>query len=507
MVVRNRLTITGLLFAASLAAAFIGCSTPMQLDSGLIELSSGVVSLESDLAEIGLRKNETTVASLESDLGDLGDAGQHESRFASLESDLADTAVIKPGSGFASLESDLAETVVESPRALLPKQTDSAEKLVVVDKSVQRVSADFELIHDDNPDSSLVPAVAIVDVTDLYVESTIEPVDHNFSVSDGSAAKESVAVGCRTSSGREWGGSREEYVCDGGDGGQTATVDGDWNTRGLEVEDTIAHFDTLSGDVEIVSSNRACVFAPRFAAVRQVRNVFVSEQSDSAYASASSVGSISYISDLEPGAVKQPLATVRAVGTKIGLSVQQNDRGLQLDDVDIPTESRNQLMPYENLKIVAAGIYDQKDTPILMASSAAARAWSNIEMPQVALENGGAFTRTGVQGGEEAVLYEMPEGQAKLRLVKLASVCAANAGETISFTIRFDNVGDQAIGNVSILDMLTDRLKYVAGSSECTLKTEFLTSDEGDALQLRWEVDEPLEPGEGGVIRFECIVK
>ena len=460
-VVRKRRKLPALLLAASVAVTYTGCSTPGQLNPGLLKLSSWTVSLEDDLADASLDQPRKLPA------GQLADAVRLD----------------------ASVQSDDG----------------------VPAKSIQKTSSELELFNNDNHDPSLVPAVAIVDVTDDFanVAVTIDPVTHEFSMSDrvSMSDKTTPAAACRSSSGREWGSSREEYVCDGGDSGLRAEVDGKWNIKGLEVEDTIAHFDTLSGDVEIVSSNKACVYAPRFAAVRQVRNVLVSEQSSSPYASASSVGSSGYIANLEAGAIKQPLATVRAVGTKMGLSVQQNDRGILIDDIDSPTESRNQLLPYENVEIIAAGIYDQNDTPILVAGSAAARAWSNIDMPQVTLENGGAFVRTGVAAGQETVIYEMPDGQSKLRLVKLASVCAANPGETISFTIRFDNVGDQAIGNISILDMLTSRLEYVADSEECSVECDFLTSDEEDALQLRWDVTEPMEPGDGGIIRFECIVK
>ncbi len=452
---RTRLTLPALLLAALFAATNTGCSTPFQLNGGLVELSDWT----------------------------------------------------------ASLEEDLGETSPDQPRRLPARQLADAERIYnahhvddrVLANSIQQTSAEFELHNNLNHDPSLVPAVAIIDVTDDFanVSVTVDPVTHDFSIAD----KTTPTAACQTSSGDEWGRSREEYVSDGGDGGLRAEVDGKWNLKGLEVEDTIAHFDTLSGDVEIVSSNRAHVYAPRFAAVRQVRNVLVSEQRSSPYASASFVGSSDYIGNLEAGAVKQPLATVRAVGTKMGLSVQQNDRGILIDDIDAPQESRNQLLPYENLEVTTAGIYDQMDSPILLDGSDTAHTWSNVEMAQVTLENGGAFVRTGVVGGQETVIYEMPDGPSKLRLIKKASVCAATPGETISFTIQFENIGDQAIGNITILDMLTSRLKYVDDSEECSVEYDFVTNQEEDALQLRWDVSEALEPGEGGVIQFECIVK
>ena len=349
------------------------------------------------------------------------------------------------------------------------------------------------------------PPVAIIDAVDLLDGLEFDPSD----VSSGTqlVASDMPPANCATSSGAPWGTSREEYVCDGGDSGSKARVKNDWSLMGLEVEDTVAHFDTLDGKVEVVASNKAYVYAPRFAAVRQVRRLHINEQHRVAVGSHGYQGANDYIREVGANAVKQPLATVRAVGTDIGVTMLQNDRGFTIDDVDIPTESRNQILPYEDLRISETQRLNQMDSPILLDGSLAARAWSNIEMPQVTMENGVAFVRTGVSSGEEAVVYEMPKGKPRLRLTKQASECAANPGDTIRFTIKYDNVGNQPIGNVTILDMLTTRLKLVEGSDYCSDDSVFFTSDEGDALKLRWEVAKPLEAGEGGLIRFDCIVR
>ena len=363
--------------------------------------------------------------------------------------------------------------------------------------------------------SDSMPAVVIVDAEELLGDSSLSISRRNdnaalaFSMCDveGRIESEREGKGCATSSGVPWGRSREEYVCDGGDSRFAVKVRNDWSVTGLELEDTVAHFDTLDGRVQVVASNKSCVYAPRFAAVRQVRSLQINEHHDIATGSHGYQGANDYVRDMNANAVKQPVATVRAVGTKMGVSIQQHDRGILIDDVDIPTESRNQLLPYEDLRIVEVGRFDQKDTPILIAGTAAARAWSNVEMPQVTIENGGAFVRTGVTSGEEAFVYEMPKGKPRLRLVKLASVCAANPGDTVRFTIRYDNVGTQPIGNVTVLDMLTTRLQFVEGTDHCTDDSVFTTAEEGGALKMRWEIAEPLEAGDGGVIHFDCIVR
>jgi uncharacterized repeat protein (TIGR01451 family) len=103
-------------------------------------------------------------------------------------------------------------------------------------------------------------------------------------------------------------------------------------------------------------------------------------------------------------------------------------------------------------------------------------------------------------------LYEL--GDSRLRICKIASRKDARPGETVEFTLRFDNVGGQTIGNVTVIDNLTTRLEYVEGSQQCTLKTNFAAvENQGSSLVLRWEIVDPIEVGEGGVIRFQCRVR
>ena len=96
----------------------------------------------------------------------------------------------------------------------------------------------------------------------------------------------------------------------------------------------------------------------------------------------------------------------------------------------------------------------------------------------------------------------------RLRIVKLASTADAKPGETVDFTIRFDNLGHQAIGSVVILDSLSTRLEYVRDNAQCNLEARFSTqANEGESLVMRCELLNPLKPGQGGVIRFQCRVR
>ena len=93
-------------------------------------------------------------------------------------------------------------------------------------------------------------------------------------------------------------------------------------------------------------------------------------------------------------------------------------------------------------------------------------------------------------------------------MIKVASTPVAEPGDEVSFTIRFDNVGNQPIGSVQIVDSLTTRLEYVPGSAQCSLGAKFSTQpNEGESLVVRCVLSEPLPPGKGGVFRFRCIVR
>ena len=46
----------------------------------------------------------------------------------------------------------------------------------------------------------------------------------------------------------------DEYLCDGGDELPSVEVRPDWSVDGLELEDTVVHYDTLDGDTSSISA-------------------------------------------------------------------------------------------------------------------------------------------------------------------------------------------------------------------------------------------------------------
>jgi uncharacterized repeat protein (TIGR01451 family) len=116
---------------------------------------------------------------------------------------------------------------------------------------------------------------------------------------------------------------------------------------------------------------------------------------------------------------------------------------------------------------------------------------------------------TGVDGA--AVFFQIEDKQSrtsKLRLIKVASKESAQPGEIVEFTLRFDNVGNQLLGNITILDDLTGRLEFLPGTAVASLQSGFTPKvNTTGGLTLRFEIMEPLAPGEFGVIQFQCRVR
>jgi uncharacterized repeat protein (TIGR01451 family) len=107
------------------------------------------------------------------------------------------------------------------------------------------------------------------------------------------------------------------------------------------------------------------------------------------------------------------------------------------------------------------------------------------------------------------VVYQTDEpDNPRLRLVKLASCDHALPGEEVEFVLRFDNIGDQTIGNVTIVDNLSTRLEYIEGSAQSSVDARFFTipNDAGSTV-LRWEITGEVQPREGGVLRFRTRVR
>ncbi len=298
----------------------------------------------------------------------------------------------------------------------------------------------------------------------------------------------------------------DEYICDGGGSPQT-TVHADFTIEGMKPEDAIGHFDTIDGKTIVQPTNKVCIYAPRFAAVRKVDLPFGGEQLQGP--NKILLGQAPHQADEANLAVTamQPVEAQGAIEDLRGIALERRQPGITVYNRVVFGTVESPLKPYEDFLYIRSGVLQEEDKPILAQRIQAAIQWTGDQAVQVEI-NGRRATPL-VKHEKAAEVYEVNvPNHPKLQICKIASTDSAKPGDIVYFTIRFDNVGDQKMGNVTVADNLTARLEYVPGSSESSLKTEFSSQpNEVGSQFLRWEIIDPLATGQGGIIRFQCKVR
>ncbi len=300
---------------------------------------------------------------------------------------------------------------------------------------------------------------------------------------------------------------RDEYICDGNDRNLPVGVNQDWEIRGLDIEDTIAHFDTLAGNVVVVPSNRVCIYAPRFAAIRRLlqTNLETVTQKLNTFSKETPVTESS-TSDFSSTTVQNvQLQSNRK--TQKPAAFRERTRGVVADNTIRLAGTRHAFKPFENLQLVRFGKYSSAESARLALAMQSAAVWESDLRAQIAIDRKQPVVVNDVKQVQEVVSIDSETNPA-FRLCKLASAIDAEPGELVDFTIRFDNIGQELIGNVTIIDELSPRLEFVEGSAECSVDARFTSVlNDAGSRTLRWEIVNPLEAREGGLIRFQCRVR
>lgn len=299
----------------------------------------------------------------------------------------------------------------------------------------------------------------------------------------------------------------DEYICDGGDHNLDANVRKDWTVVGLDQEDTVAHYDTLDGKTEITESNKVCIYAPRFAAVRKVVSPVLHEGHERMMDLAKSDKLNLHEEKLLANTAVQPEQIRADVMIDQAQAFRERNAGIALDATQQLYLARHGFLPFEDLQAIQRGVFEAGEKARLAERTQAAIVWQENQAVQVVIDGKMCVEAAGTSKLQETYMYEL-EGKPRLRIVKIADKSDALPGEVVNFTLRFDNVGEQPVGNVTIVDNLTTRLEYVEGSQSCTVKADFATEEnDGESLVLRWAVADPLKVNEGGIIRFQCRVR
>ncbi|MDO5309189.1 MAG: hypothetical protein Q4G03_06815 [Planctomycetia bacterium] len=298
-----------------------------------------------------------------------------------------------------------------------------------------------------------------------------------------------------------------EYLVSGGDSKQPFFSREDWSIENLDPEDAAAHFDTLDGRILTEPSNRVFIYSPRFGAVRQVFGPIEGTYRENVASANTTV---------EPNeALERAAVDVRVQETKpLGANGSMQVAGAQTAaGADIATGALGVLEGDSRINISAfltsASVDDlaNTDSSLILDSALAAQGWSAEEAVEVRTDLVNAFSNIYAEGA--ATIYSVRDDtkSSKLRVIKIANKDAARPGEFVEFTLRFENIGTEPLGNITLLDNLSTRLRYVEGTAKSSLPAEFLAElSESGSLVLRWEITDPLPPKEFGVVTFICKV-
>jgi uncharacterized repeat protein (TIGR01451 family) len=186
---------------------------------------------------------------------------------------------------------------------------------------------------------------------------------------------------------------------------------------------------------------------------------------------------------------------------------RQRQQAGQLEQLYATMDVFDSVGAYAAIEIIRTGQVDNAEKPRLATSIESAITWTGDQAPQVGYNAKRAQEMDGLR--QVGIIYQTNEPNApRLRLVKLASRGHALPGEEVEFTLRFDNIGDQVMGNVTIVDNLSTRLEYVPESAQSSVDANFkVEENEAGSSILRWEITDPVKPREGGVLRFRTRVR
>ncbi len=298
-----------------------------------------------------------------------------------------------------------------------------------------------------------------------------------------------------------------EYIFDGGDQQPTVVVKKDWTTAGVDPTDTVIYYETLGGQVCVRPSNRVPIYAPRFAAVRQVTGVNLAARAVGTERMLLPIAPVGIDESNLVGNVTVPIAPQGEQQVGMLDAFQENRLGVPIAQVLPPLRVSETLVMFENITFFTTGEMVDDEIPVLGLVLANAREWYTPESVGVLIDGQQAALVVDAKRAQDVHVYEMPD-KCAMRICKAASHTIANSGDIVRFTIRFDNVGPKPLGNAVVMDSLSARLEYIEGSQQCSVGAQFTAdANEVGSQVLRWEIEEAISPSEGGVISFDCRVR
>ena len=299
----------------------------------------------------------------------------------------------------------------------------------------------------------------------------------------------------------------DEYICDGGGSPQTV-VRSDFTVEGLKPEETIGHFDTIDGRTIVKPTNKVCIYAPRFAAVRKVDTPFGGNQIEGANKIA--LGQHVHQAD-ETNLAETAMQPVEPVG---------RDRGSTRHRLGPPAAADRPVRPRQ----VRHGARSREALRRFLLHSLGRDARRREADPRSADSSGHPVDRrSGLQvtlNGRRAtpIISDGACGRGlRSRCAESSAACkSARSPRPTMPSLARRSISRSASITSAIKRWGTSRSSTISprGSSTCpapnaprSRPNSRRKPNEVGSLVLRWEIRTALAPGQGGVIRFQCKVR
>jgi uncharacterized repeat protein (TIGR01451 family) len=299
----------------------------------------------------------------------------------------------------------------------------------------------------------------------------------------------------------------DEYLLDGGDRG-LPVHETPSHREGLEPEDAVAEYRDSKGRPHIVPTNRVAIYSPRFG------NVATSTNLESGITVTGSLAAVDLrrgeglrnrtaVSDHEQ---RMPLESMRTRSRADGFENQQREAAAhqslllsQNFDLAGTIEDIQNLKAPEMRQALRAKIAKMRQAAI---------SWSRNEFPMIRARVAGAEQVTIKFGPGEVVGVDDRRKPGRIEIVKLADRQTALPGETVTFRIEYENVGDLPLTDVNIVDNLTPRLGYIPETGTSSRPAIFGVTDNGEgSVILSWKLNESLLGKSRGFVTFKTHVR
>lgn len=300
---------------------------------------------------------------------------------------------------------------------------------------------------------------------------------------------------------------RDEFLCDGGDGNEPVHYGGNGGLLGVDPRDSLVNFEA-DGRPRILPTNVICVYAPRFASVRAavgasealgLHSPLQHERVDRQELAALAQGpkKVAINQTAEVGRVR-----TKATGFSSRVYASEGSEVRVLGGFD------SHQGPDVTRLAQAADVRKANQKAGLMREKIKAEGLKSAESPVVTGIVAGAGQMVMVWPPREVAGVEVPPRKPGLAVVKLVSADEAEPGDTLTYTIKYRNMGNTPIRAVTIIDSLLPRLEYVASSAQGPEGTVFTYGEnKAGALELRWDLPGAIAPGTEGAVTFRAIVR